>query len=1011
MGRRRGEARPLGDGGAPRRRVHEPGAAGAAESSNVPTPRLDDANECLWLDGRRVDLTPKAYRVLLRLVEQPQAIVTKAQLLDAAWADAHVGDAVLAVTINQLRDALGDRAKTPRFIETVHRRGYRLIGTIERGASAVLPPSAPPVQTDADGTLVGRAQPLAELLGAFEQARGGQRQVVFVTGDPGIGKTTLVDALAAAARNAGARVTRGQCVDAFGVVEAYMPVLEALEILCRDARHADAREALRSHAPTWFLEIPGILQPGEAEEMRRTVGVANPERMIRELVSATERMTRDVPLVIVLEDLHWADHATVGLLAALAQRREPARLMIVATYRPVDAIAQLHPVATLKPELVARRQAREILLDGLDGVAVRDLVARRFPAHALPDALLEQLAAQTAGNPLFLGMALDELLQRGWLRAQDDVWRLDADLALVASAVPEGVRDIIATRVERLVPETRQLIDAASAAGVSFAVQALAAALERDEADVEAACDALVRASEVLERGAPVAWPDGTVGATYVFHHALWQSILYSRIPPARRRVLHHRIGARLERAWSGSRADEIGGLLAFHFEAGGDPVRSIEYRLRAARVGRTRGANHESVEHLQRGVAALELVPEGPARDELDLKLQASMLTPVIVLAGASAPELAVIAARIHGLAARMPSSTTLRDALVTLSSLHLATAELVRAEAAAERVLASCAGLSDEGRGVAVGMGLVGLCRLMRGRIGDGLAALARGVDVPDMLTAPDADPRVITASNEGFALILAGRPLAGRTTVVEAYRRAETSPHPTRLLYTAGNALRSGVLLDDVELVERTAREIRAVADRVGAERWRGLAELGDGWARAMTGDDRGIDDMRRGAEALHANGSGLNRPLYLGSLARLLLARGRCGDAEPLLDEIGALLDRTDERWFEPELCRLRGAASGDDAGNAEGWYRRGIVLAREQGSRWWELRCATSLGALLCEQGRHDEVRATVNETLAGFHEGFELPDLRAAGQLIDGAAASTPGSAPRSRPSGRTRRR
>lgn len=972
-------------------------------------PRLDAANECLWIDGRRVDLTPKAFRVLLRLVEQPQTLVTKAQLLDAAWADAHVGDAVLAVTINQLRDALGDRAKTPRFIETVHRRGYRLIGTIEHGAVAVPPPVAAPSPAPAQGALVGRAQPLAELMHAFEQARAGQRQVVFVTGDPGIGKTALVDALAAAARDAGARVTRGQCVDAFGVVEAYMPVLEALEILCRDPRHGDARETLRTHAPTWFLEIPGIVRPGEADEVRRTVGAANPERMIRELVSAAERMTRDVPLVMVLEDLHWADHATIGLLAALAQRREPARLLIVATYRPVDAIAQLHPVATLKPEIVARRLAREILLDGLDGASVRDLVARRFPAHELPDALFEQLATQTGGNPLFLGIALDELRQRGWLRASDDVWRLDTDLAAVASAVPEGVRDIIATRVERLAPETRELIDAASVVGVAFPVQALAAALGRDEADVEAACDALVRGSEVVERGEPVAWPDGTVGATYLFRHALWQSILYARIPPARRRALHARVAARLERAWSGARTDEVGGLLAFHFEAGGDPVRSIGYRLRAARVGRTRGANHESVEHLQRGVAALERIPEGPERDDLDLRLQASMLTPVIVLAGATAPELAVIAERIHALAGRMPGSTTLRDALVTLSSLHLATAELARAEAAAERVLASCAELPDEGRGVAVGMGLVGLCRLMRGRIGDGLAALARGVDVPDMLTAPDADPRVITASNEGFGLILAGRPLAGRATVVEAYRGAEKSPHPTRLLYTAGNVLRCGMLLDDVELVERTAREIRDVAARIGAERWHGLAVLGDGWARAMPGDDRGVDDMRRGAEALHANGSGLNRPLYLGSLARLLLARGRHEEAGPVLDEIGVLLERTDERWFEPELCRLRGVVSESPA-HAEDWYRRGVALAREQGSRWWELRCTTSLALMLRERGCGDEADAVSTAVLAGFDEGFELPDLRAAGQLV-GEVAATPGSARRSRPSARTRRR
>src|SRR6185295_2226112 len=202
-------------------------------------------------------------------------------------------------------------------------------------------------------------------------------------------------------RQTALRLARGQCVDGFGTSDAYMPLLEALERLCRQSTSEAVVALLRRLAPTWLLQLPRLLQPGEQDALRLQLAGSSGERMVRELLSFVEELTVDRTLVLVLEDLHWSDHATVGALAALAARREPARLLVIASYRPADAIAQQHPVSTLNHELAAKAQCIGIALHGLEPDAVGALLAVRFPHHRLPLELGPQLQAETAGNPLF----------------------------------------------------------------------------------------------------------------------------------------------------------------------------------------------------------------------------------------------------------------------------------------------------------------------------------------------------------------------------------------------------------------------------------------------------------------------------------------------------------------------------------------------------------------------------------------------------------------------------------
>ena len=376
--------------------------------------RFDAANRRLTDASGAIRLNPKAFEVLRVLLERPGELVSKDDLLDAVWRDAHVADGVLKVCITEIRGALGDSATTPRFIETIHRRGYRFIASVRAaaaGSEAAEPDHVhalrawpPGDASSADGVrgLVGRDREIAELEERLERALAGERQTVFVSGDAGAGKTTLVEELVARAAERGTAlaITGGQCLEHFGAAEAYMPVLEAIGRLVREP--GAPRSLLRRYAPAWFAQLPWLIEDDDRDRLARELLGGARERMLREMAEFTEAFGAAMPLVLVLEDLQWSDPSTVDLLSLLATRREPARLLLLATYRPVDAILAQHPLRAVVRQLSARRLAAEIALEELDVEAVAAYVRARFAGGRFPADLARVLRTRSDGNPLFM---------------------------------------------------------------------------------------------------------------------------------------------------------------------------------------------------------------------------------------------------------------------------------------------------------------------------------------------------------------------------------------------------------------------------------------------------------------------------------------------------------------------------------------------------------------------------------------------------------------------------------
>lgn len=325
--------------------------------------RLEPHTRQLWRGDEVLELQARPLAVLQYLMSRPGQVVAKEELLTAIWGATYVSKAVLKVAIRAIREALGEQANAPQYIETVGRTGYRYIGGGGSAGAAALTSER---EAGRMSWIVEREPELAQLRGYLGQALQGERQLVFVTGEPGIGKSTLVDLFQHHLQSLQQTTTGyGQCVEQYGEGEPYLPIFEALSRLCRQASGKYMATLLRQYAPTWAVSMPGVLEEAERDRLLTQVQGVTRERMLRELADMIEISCTQQPLVLMLEDLHWSDYSTLELLSYLAQRRERARLMILGTYRPEEVQLREHPLQGVRQELQARQCCQELALGGV----------------------------------------------------------------------------------------------------------------------------------------------------------------------------------------------------------------------------------------------------------------------------------------------------------------------------------------------------------------------------------------------------------------------------------------------------------------------------------------------------------------------------------------------------------------------------------------------------------------------------------------------------------------------
>jgi DNA-binding SARP family transcriptional activator/predicted ATPase len=906
---------------------------------------------------------------------------------------------------------------------------------------------------------VARECELAQLDRFLDAALAGRGRVVFVTGDAGQGKTALIQEFARRAQSvhAGLVVTDGNGNAHTGIGDPYLPFRQVLGLLTGDVKARwDAGAMGREQARRLWYLLPlaaqALLETGPdlvdtfvagAALVRRGLAVApggagwlsQLERLVERKAAIPcdpnlqqsalfEQYTRVLrvlasrhPLLLVLDDLQWADAGSISLLFHLGRQIAGTRILIVGAYRPAE-VALGRPVS---PELVSKsgeerkRHPLQPVVNELKRdfgdieVALGQDEGRRFVEALLdtePNRLSvefrETLYRQTGGHPLFTVELLRGMQERGDL-IQDAQGRRVEGPALDWETLPARVEAVIAERVGRLPERLRRTLTVASVEGETFTAEAVAQVRAADDLEMVNWLSRELDRRHRLVSAHGIRPVNDRHLSLYRFRHILFQKYLYNRLDPVERVHLHRAVGTALE-TLHGARPDGRAGIadvspqLARHFQEGGVPETAVAYLLQAGKRAARMSAHREAIAHLAQGLGLIERLPDTPARTQQELALQIALAVPLQATRGYAAPEVGRTYARARELCRQVEGTPQLFSVLWLLALFYAAQGKHRTAYEISEQLL-DLAEQAQDPVSVALARYMLGPSLLFLGELAQARAHLEWVIAFYDpqqhhsLAFLYGQDLGVSCLSFASWALWALGCLEQALKRSQEALALARELDHPLALVF----ALSAGTVVQhfcrDVRTTREMAESLTSLSTVQGFPYHLALGTICRGWALAEQGQvEEGIAQMHQGLADYRSTGAELGYSLWLAMLAG---AYGKIGQAEEGLDllaEALATAHRNGEHFCEAEIHRLKGELllmQGETEDEVEQHYGRAIEVARRQGARSWELRATMSLCRLWQKQGRREEARQLLAEIYGWFAEGFDTADLREARVLLE----------------------
>ncbi len=960
-----------------------------AELHSFPPFRLDAKNEQLWRGNEEVRLRRKTFAVLRYLVERPGELVTKAALLDAVWPDVSVSDSMPAISVRELRRALGDDAQSPRFIETVRGRGYRFIAEVRLDSARTHAPMAAALASKLvrapRNSFVGREPERAELGSALTDAISGRGRLALVSGEPGIGKSRLCAEIAEQARAKGMAVLVGHSSEQEAV--PYLPFVEILESCVEHTEDIEElRRAIGEEGPELARLLPRLMRmlPGLPPPLDLSPAQAR-RQLFDSVCNFVARQADQRPLLLILEDLHWADDSTLALFSHLAERHAQLPLLLIGTHRVSEADVGPSLARTLE-DLVRGRLAAQVRLEGLaeDGIA---LMLKDLGGKAPPPAIVHEFRTETDGNPFFVEELFHHLAEEN--RLYDPSGRYRAELKIEEPEAPQNVRLIVGRRFKRLSDATAKVLVTAAVIGRSFAFELLEASTKLEP---ETLLDSVDEAGRVGLIRSSTEYADARIE----FSHELIRQVVLAQLSAARRRRLHLQVGEAIERLYSDSVEDHYAEL-AHHYEQTADTAKAVHYLCLAGYQALQRSAHVEAIALLSSGLERLKTLADFFERDRIELKLQLAIGSVTIALKGFSVPEVENAYSRAVTLCRRLDDRPNLIAAQSGLAVHHMLRSRLRKGLEIGKEVLALTRE-TDSAERQATAFFHFAMPSFWLGDLEAAREYLEKAIALIEPMQGGEFGPVGTGGMLPGSLQYLAwtlwymGYPDRGLGAARRALAVARLGDDAFALASALNQVARFHILRREASIALGLANEGLALATSKKFPTWAAESMLVRGWALAYMGrDEEGIAELRAGLAARDSIREFGAQPHYRAWLAE---ACARIGHAQEGLDLITPYLNKEHEVLvYEPEVHLARASLllvqDPTNTADAIGSVRTAIEIAKRYSSKSFELRATTVLARLLEPQGKREDTRAMLSDIYNWFTEGFDTADLKDAKALLD----------------------
>ena len=696
------------------------------------------------------------------------------------------------------------------------------------------------------------------------------------------------------------------------------------------------------------------------------------QQTLQALLMTLLRIAAQQPVLFVMEDLHWVDPSTLELLSLLVDQGPTARILALFTFRP-----------DFSPPWTGRSHLTPVTLPRLPRRQAAEMAGRVAHSKTLPAEVMEQVVARTDGVPLFVEELTKMVLESGLLQEREERYELTAPLPPLA--IPTTLHDSLMARLDRLAT-VKALAQLGATLGREFSYALLQAVSPWDEGILQRGLHQLVEAEFLYQQGLP---PE----ATYLFKHALIQETAYQSLLRSTRQQYHQRIAQVLEARFPES-CETQPELLAHHYTEAGLAEQAIGYWQRAGQQASDRSANVEAISHFTTGIELLKTLPETPERIQHTLSLYIGLGTALWMTKGHAAPEVGHAYTQAYVLCQQVGETPQLAQVLHGLWRFYNTRGQLHTAQEFGETLLRLAQRAPDPAFAV--------LAHYASGATWFYLGALpAARQHLEEAIAGYTPDQRRTPAfrQNPGFPchfyaawiLWLLGYPDQALTRVREALALAHELSHPYQLANSWCYAAFVAQFRRDVPAVHEEATA--GLSAEHGSPVWRAVETSLCGWARAMQGQgEEGLAQVRQGIASVRAIGVVLFVPYLCTLLAEVADHLGHTADGLQALAEAHTLVEQHDERWWEAEVCRLRGVLllrqSGTPQAEAEAWLQRALDVARRQEAKSLELRAAMSLSRLWQQQGKRQEAYDLLAPIYHWFTEGFDTADLQDARALL-----------------------